>query len=158
MCLIETMVAFWIVQQPVQEYNWAMTCDFQQCAILTSVDSDEPEQPPVKLRSSKCCSVSSLKFVEFSSDKLRPWSDCAYAQAGLSLCWSHIAHCWKSHATAHMVSMLLYGDVFRMHCINLLSSPSLIFESQMIKSNTSISVALLTLWTVLQTSIGENYI
>ena len=25
---------------------WAMTCDFQQCGILTSVDSDEPVQPP----------------------------------------------------------------------------------------------------------------
>ena len=30
-----------------------MTCDFQQCGILTSVDSDEPVQPPVKLRNSK---------------------------------------------------------------------------------------------------------
>ena len=26
-----------------------MTCDFQQCGILTSVDSDEPVQPPFKL-------------------------------------------------------------------------------------------------------------
>ena len=25
---------------------WAVTCDFQQCGILTSVDSDEPVQPP----------------------------------------------------------------------------------------------------------------
>ena len=24
------------------------------------------------------------------------WSDCAYTQAGLSLCWSHIPHCWSS--------------------------------------------------------------
>ena len=30
-----------------------MTCDFQQCGILTSVDSDKPVQPPVKLRNSK---------------------------------------------------------------------------------------------------------
>ena len=27
-----------------------MTCDFQQCNILTSVDSDEPVQPPFKVR------------------------------------------------------------------------------------------------------------
>ena len=27
--------------------------DFQQCGILTSVDSDEPVQPPLKLRNSK---------------------------------------------------------------------------------------------------------
>ena len=25
-----------------------------------------------------------------------------YAQAGLSLCWSHIPHCWKSHVAAHL--------------------------------------------------------
>ena len=31
----------------------AMTCDFQKCGILTSVDSDEPVQPPFKLRNSK---------------------------------------------------------------------------------------------------------
>ena len=30
-----------------------MTCDFQQCGILTSVDSDEPVQPPFKLINSK---------------------------------------------------------------------------------------------------------
>ena len=25
-----------------------------------------------------------------------------YAQAGLSLCWSHIPHCWKSHVAAQL--------------------------------------------------------
>ena len=28
-------------------------CDFQQSGILTSVDSDEPVQPPFRLRNSK---------------------------------------------------------------------------------------------------------
>ena len=46
----------------------AMTRDFQQCGILTSVDSDEPMQPPVKLRNFKCCSVSSLTLIEYSCD------------------------------------------------------------------------------------------
>ena len=27
----------------------AAACDFQQCGILTSVDSDEPVQPPLKV-------------------------------------------------------------------------------------------------------------
>ena len=27
-----------------------MTCDFQQCSILTSVDPDEPVQSPFKVR------------------------------------------------------------------------------------------------------------
>ena len=31
----------------------AATCDFQQCGILTRADSDEPVQPPFKLRNSK---------------------------------------------------------------------------------------------------------
>ena len=31
----------------------AVICDFQQCGNLTSVDSDEPVQPPFKLRNSK---------------------------------------------------------------------------------------------------------
>ena len=44
----------------------AATCDFQQCGILISVDSDKPVQPPVKPRNSKLCSVSSLTVIEYS--------------------------------------------------------------------------------------------
>ena len=32
---------------------WAVICDFQQCGVLTSVDSDNPLQPPFKLKNSK---------------------------------------------------------------------------------------------------------
>ena len=39
-----------------------------------------------------------------------------YEQAGLSLCWSHIPHCWKSHVTAqphcwksHVTAHILRG-------------------------------------------------
>ena len=81
---------------------WAVTCDFQQCGVLTSVDSDEPVQPPFKVRNLKWCSVSSLTLIWYSSDKQRLWSDSAYVQADLRLCWSHIPHCWKSHSTAHL--------------------------------------------------------
>ena len=45
-----------------------MTCDFQQCGILTSVYSDEPVQPPVKLRNFKFCLASNLTILEYSSD------------------------------------------------------------------------------------------
>ena len=91
----------------VVNINLAMTCDFQQCGILTSVDSGEPVQPPYKLRNSKWCLASSLTVVEYSSDKQRLWSDCVYGQAGLSLCWSHIPHCWKSHVTLIIIIMSL---------------------------------------------------
>ena len=45
--------------------NWATTCDFQLCSILTSIYSDEPVQSSFKLRNSKCCSVSSFTDVEY---------------------------------------------------------------------------------------------
>ena len=38
--------------------------DFQQCGILTSVDTDKPVQLPVKLRNFKWFSVSSLTVIE----------------------------------------------------------------------------------------------
>ena len=69
---------------------WAATCDFQQCGMLTWINSDQPVEAPVKLRSSKCCSVSSLTVIEYSCGKQRLRSDCAYEPADLSLCWSHI--------------------------------------------------------------------
>ena len=75
--------------------NGASAWDFQQFGVLTCVDSDEPLQPPFKLRNSKWCSVSSLTLIEYSMDKQRLWSDCKYTQADLRLCWSHIPHCWN---------------------------------------------------------------
>ena len=88
---------------------WAVSCGFQQCGILTCVVSDEPLQPPFKLRNSKWYSVSSLTIIEYSSDSQRLWSDCTYAQADRRPCWSHIPHCWKSHAQAHFISKLGAG-------------------------------------------------
>ena len=54
-------------------------------------------------RNSKRCSVSRFIVIYLVFKRLaKLWSDCAYAQAGLSLCWLHIPHCWKSHVTAHI--------------------------------------------------------
>ena len=36
-----------------ESYNRTVTRDFQQCGILTSVNSNEPVQPPFKLTNSK---------------------------------------------------------------------------------------------------------
>ena len=91
---------------------WAVTCDFQRCGILTCVKSDEPVQPPFKLINSIWCSICSLRVIEYSKDSQRLWSDCAYAQADLSLCWSHRPHCWKSHVTTHMYVCNLCSSVF----------------------------------------------
>ena len=83
-------------------YIWVAICDFQQGGKVTSVDSDEPVQPALNLRNSKCYSVSNLTVIEYSSDKHRPWSDCEYAQPDLSLCWLHIPHGTTSHVAAHL--------------------------------------------------------
>ena len=42
---------------------WAGTCDFKQCGVLTSVDSDKPVQPHFKLRNSKWYLISSLTVI-----------------------------------------------------------------------------------------------
>ena len=49
----------------------ASALDFQQCSILTCVDSDELLQHPFKLRNSEWCSVSSLTIIEYSNDQQR---------------------------------------------------------------------------------------
>ena len=59
---------------------WATTFDVQQWCILTSLDSDEPVQPPFKHRNSKWCLVSSLTAKEYLSDKQRLWSVCAWSE------------------------------------------------------------------------------
>ena len=53
--------------------------------ILNCVDSDEPVQPPFKLRGSKCCSLITLSRIVYFKRQTRLWSDCAYVQAGLSI-------------------------------------------------------------------------
>ena len=60
-------------------------------------------RPLFKHRNSKWCSINSLTVKGYFSDKQRFVSVCAYAQAGLSLCWSHIRHCSKSHVADHLV-------------------------------------------------------
>ena len=102
---------------------WAVTCEFQQFNILTSVDSEEHVQPRFKLRNSKWCSVSSLTFIEFASDWKRLWPDCAYVQADLRLYWLHIPHCWKFHVTDHLLlfkqALFLSFFSFSLYCQTL---------------------------------------
>ena len=61
------MVCTYVVRNQLN-HNLAVTYDFQQCGILTSVDSDEPVLPSFKLRNSKWWSVSSLTLIEYSSN------------------------------------------------------------------------------------------
>ena len=45
-----------------------MTCDFQQCGILTIVDSDEPVQPPLSLETPNDVQSVNLTVIENKSD------------------------------------------------------------------------------------------
>ena len=61
----------WVVRGVMDvfhDYYLSRGMRFPTICILTSVDSDEPLQPPFKLRNSKWCSVSSLTLIEYSSD------------------------------------------------------------------------------------------
>ena len=103
--------------------------------ILTSVDSDKLVklvQPPVNLRNSKWCSVSSLTLTKYSSDKQRLWSDCAYAQADLRLCWSHIPHCWKYHVTAYLMCGYILGLWSVAYCFKVTMTLTSVFSSRKI--------------------------
>ena len=50
---IEIYIIGYLNRDLLNNQNLATTCDFQQCGILTSVDSDKPVQPAFKLRNSK---------------------------------------------------------------------------------------------------------
>ena len=53
-----TFLPIILTYEPVHEISNNLTC----------ADSDEPLQPPFKLRNSKWCSVNSLTIIEYSSD------------------------------------------------------------------------------------------
>ena len=80
--------------------------EISNTGISTSVDSDEPVQPPFKLWNftCTCCSVISLPviLIDYSSDWPRIWSHGVYAQADRKLCWSHIPHYSKHYVAVHI--------------------------------------------------------
>ena len=84
-----------------------MTRDFQQCGILTNVNSDEPVKPPFKLRNSKWCSVSS-----WTLNIHRIFKQLANALIGLRVCsgWSEpllVAHTTLLEISCHGSFVLL---------------------------------------------------
>ena len=69
---------------------------------VTSKVSDQPVHPPSMARVLVYSSLDSLKAVEGTCDQRRLRSDCANAQADLSLRWSH-----KSYCRAHIIKWSL---------------------------------------------------
>ena len=82
--------------------NWAATWDFQQCGFWTWVDSDEPVQPPFKLRNSKWYSVSSLTIIGYSSDSKGSDQTVCLRR----LIWGFAGHTY--HIGENLMSRLIY--------------------------------------------------
>ena len=66
------------------------------------MDSCELLSPPFKLETPG--GVQSVAWRSWNTQAPIKGSD-QTAQADLRLCWSHISHCWKSHALAHILSL-----------------------------------------------------
>ena len=69
MCVVFLVIRCHIISVVKKALSYEPVHDFKQCGILTSVDSVDSLQPPMKLRHSKWCSVSSLVIIEYSSGK-----------------------------------------------------------------------------------------
>ena len=98
--------------------------------------------PSFKLRNCKLCLVSGLRVTEYSSNQQRLWSDCDYAQAGLSLLL--VAHttlleisCWGS-----LIKQYSCIDVYSYSCLHPLSNE----RKSMFKSGD-----LRAVWTLVRT-------
>ena len=78
---------------------------------VTSKDSDQPVHLPSMARLLVYSSLDIPEAVERTCDQSRCWSDCADAQADLSLCWLHKSYCRFCCMLAHIclcVSTLNY--------------------------------------------------
>ena len=58
-----------------------------------------------------------------------------YAQAGLSLCWSYIPHCWKSHVAVQIILNKFQSFAKNHQCLLLLSSPDYFSKISFRKAN-----------------------
>ena len=63
-----------------------------------------------------------------------------YAQAGLSLCWSDLPHCWKSHVTVHIVFSLQYSK----NWIILANSDTHVVHKVFVNSNLKLCLLMLS--------------
>ena len=65
--------------------------------------TDQPIRTPTMARVLVYSSLNSLEAVEGTSDQRRLRSDCAYAQADLSLRWSHKSYCGFCRELAQII-------------------------------------------------------
>ena len=75
--------------------------------IVTSKDSDKLVHPPSMARVLIYLSLDSPEAVKGTCDQRRLWSDCADAQADLSLRWSPKSYCRFCRALARIISMVI---------------------------------------------------
>ena len=74
--------------------------------------TDQPGHPPNLIRDLAVCSMDSWGSNVSSCRQQRLWSDCAGAQADLSLRWAHRSFCWVCHEAANIcISLLCYHGI-----------------------------------------------
>ena len=84
-----------MVYESACEKTYNKTC-------MTSKELDQPANPPSMARVFVHSSFDSVEAVEGTCDQRRLRSDCADAQADLSLRWSHKSYCRFYRALAHI--------------------------------------------------------
>ena len=75
---------------------------------VTSKDSDQSVHPPSMAGVIFHPSSDNPESVQGTCDQRRLWLDCAYAQADLSLRWSHKCYCMFCRAMVHIIRCI-YG-------------------------------------------------
>ena len=76
---------------------------YNKTCVTSSKYSDQPIYLPTMARVMVYPSLDSLEVVEGTCDQQKLWSDCADAQADLSLRWSHKSYCRFCRALAQIL-------------------------------------------------------
>ena len=76
-------------------------------ACAPSKGSDQPGHPPSLIRVFAVRLKKARVLSYLLGAQQRFWSDCADAQADLSLCWAHMPFCWFCHDAAHLFFLFI---------------------------------------------------
>ena len=93
--------AVMIIIEPPHDKNNEMAC-------APSEDSDQPGHTPSLTKVFAVRMKKAWVLCYPMSAERRLWSDCADAQADLSLRWTHRSFCWLCHEAAHIFSTMWF--------------------------------------------------
>ena len=123
------------LQQLVKQLKitWAMTCDFQQSDILTSVDSAESVQSLYKLRVYKCCSVGCSTLIKYARTRRLIW--------GIAGCTYHIV--WN-----RMSWLILYSFYYQVFYTSFFSADKDLYPDEIYCTDSLATTLVVSLWNI----------